>query len=149
MQTSELLSANAPRKALSSILPWHDGSGAFGAALVRVSEAGPLEKAAAAHVRGDYVTAIKLLDRLPSGNAAAQTNVGLMYATGQEFTGTTLSSKVGSVKLLSKAYLRHSAILGSCISMAEVSSGSCPGGDRFRRAAVQGQRGTAQRRRRV
>jgi TPR repeat protein len=46
--------------------------------------AGPLELVATALARGDYVTVAKLLRPLANqGNADAQANVGLMYATGQ------------------------------------------------------------------
>ena len=46
--------------------------------------AGPLEDGNAAHSRGDYVTALRLLKPLADqGNASAQTNLGFMYDNGQ------------------------------------------------------------------
>jgi TPR repeat protein len=57
----------------------------FGCVFYRLGRGGnwKLELAAAAYARGDYVTVAKLLRPLADqGNAAAQANVGLMYATG-------------------------------------------------------------------
>lgn len=49
-----------------------------------VAQAGPLEDARSAYMRGDYATAMALLKPLADeGQAKAQYNVGLMYNLGQ------------------------------------------------------------------
>ncbi len=55
--------------------------GVLALALFGVAMAGPLEAGAAVVQRGDYATAMGLLRPLADqGNAAAQTNLGWMYA---------------------------------------------------------------------
>ena len=51
---------------------------------VGVAWAGPFEDAAAAHKRGDYATALRIIRPLAAqGNAQAQSNLGSMYHQGQ------------------------------------------------------------------
>ncbi len=60
-------------------------------ALFGVAMAGPLEDGAAAVQRGDYATAMGLLRPLADQrNAAAQTNLGWMYAIGHDLSRTML-----------------------------------------------------------
>ncbi|MGB8275345.1 MAG: tetratricopeptide repeat protein [Alphaproteobacteria bacterium] len=63
-------------------------TGLLAAAIAGTAVAGPYADAVAAYVaafaRGDYATAMRLLQPLADqGNAGAQSNLGLMYANGQ------------------------------------------------------------------
>jgi hypothetical protein len=52
--------------------------------VISAAVAGPLDDAVAAHQRGDYATAVRLLHPLADeGNALAQTGLGLMYEKGE------------------------------------------------------------------
>jgi uncharacterized protein len=56
----------------------------FAIAVVNTASAGSLEDAIAAHDRGDYATAMRLLRPLAElGNAHAQNELGVMYAEGR------------------------------------------------------------------
>jgi TPR repeat protein len=56
----------------------------LGLSLAAPVAAGPLEDANAAHERGDYATALRLWRPLADqGDAAAQFNLGVMYASGR------------------------------------------------------------------
>jgi hypothetical protein len=55
-------------------------------ALVGAAAAGPLDDAVAAHQRGDYATAVRLIRPLAEqGDAAAQYNLGDAYAHPENF----------------------------------------------------------------
>ncbi len=52
--------------------------------LTGAAVAGPFEEGVAAHDRGDYATAVRLMRPLAEqGDTAAQNNLGLMYSNGQ------------------------------------------------------------------
>jgi TPR repeat protein len=62
-------------------------------ALFSVAVAGPLEDGEAADQRGEYATAMGLLRPLADQrNAAAQTNLGWMYAIGHDLSRTMFAS---------------------------------------------------------
>src|SRR5258705_3961594 len=102
--------------------------------------AGPFEDAVDAHRRGDYLTALRLIRPLANdGDAVAQYNLGLMYATGQGVSQDYVMAAIWFRKSAEQGYAVAQSNLGGFYRDGRgVQPASTEAGKWFSKAADQG-----------